>query len=99
MVSLALDNSMKAIQSLGCQDLISKQSEAILSFQMCLYTSLPTASNQESITIGGVYSHETSNDICAWTACTVLLITVLLLSHIQNGGVCQKKMSHDTVDS
>ena len=33
---------------------------------------------QESITIG-VYSHETSNDICAWAACTVLLIAVLLL--------------------
>ena len=35
---------------------------------------------QESITVG-VYSHETSNEICTWAACTVLLIAVLLLRH------------------
>ena len=40
---------------------------------ICLYY------NQESITVGGVYSRETSNDICAWAACTILLIAVLLL--------------------
>ena len=34
---------------------------------------------QESITVGGVYSCETSNDICTWAACTILLIAVLLL--------------------
>ena len=37
---------------------------------------------QESITVGGVYSRETSNDICAWAACTVLLIAVLLLRRV-----------------
>ena len=36
---------------------------------------------QESITVG-VYSRETSNDICAWAACTVLLIAVLLLRRV-----------------
>ena len=33
----------------------------------------------QSITVGGVYSRVTSNDICTWAACTVLLIAVLLL--------------------
>ena len=36
--------------------------------------------NQESITVGGVYSRETSNDICAWAACTVLLIASRLVT-------------------
>ena len=36
----------------------------------------------ESITVGGVYSRETLNDICTWAACTVLLIAVLLLRHV-----------------
>ena len=36
---------------------------------------------QESITVG-VYSRETSNDICVWAACTVLLIAVLLLRRV-----------------
>ena len=50
--------------------------------------------HQESITVGGVYSCETSNDICAWAACTILLIAVLLLRR-----ATYKKTSHDTVDS
>ena len=47
---------------------------------------------QESITVGGVYSRETSNDICAWAACTVLLIAVLLLRRVTyKMAVCAKR--------
>ena len=52
---------------------------------------------QVSITVGGVCSRETSNDICTWAVCNSCLVTKVC--HIQNGGVCQKKMSHDIVDS
>ena len=52
------------------------------------------ASCQEFITVGGVYSRETSNDICAWAACTV---AVLLLRRVITKWQCVPK--EDTVDS
>ena len=51
-------------------------------YSTCTCTVQCTLWYQESITVGGVYSRETSNDICAWAVYTVLLIAVLLLRRV-----------------